>query len=220
MIPIKELLKTAYIHLFPMHLPIPAGLINKALAKAIVDEKQLRLLELEFSARFISLHIGIQLRYAFVRFKVRFALHSFEISRSKQEIVLRRVDDIELSSGGFFSQLLFSMAKRIIQLSTGKTLIEMGLKDVHFIQLDKDLLIVNFKEAQILERLKESLTDHLSPLLCMIISTLIDQLLIQVGKRFAITDLKSNSNGLALKIIQLNPPAEDDLELASFAGEI
>lgn len=217
---IKELVKTAYTHLFPLQLPIPATLINKALAKAIVDEKQLKRLELEFSPRFITLHLGIQLRYLYVQFKVKFALDSFEISSQKQEVVLRRVDDIELSSGGFLSRFLFGFVKRIIQLVTGKTLIELGLKEVEIIQIKNDLLILNFKDAQIMERIKEALTEKLSPIASTVVSTLITQLLLLIGKHFAITDLKSNSNGLVLKIIRLNPNSSTDLELAAFASEL
>ena len=217
---IKELVKTAYTHLFPLQLPIPAALINKALAKAIIDEKQLKLLELEFSPRHITLHLGVQLRYIYVQFKVKFALDSFEISSQKQEVVLRRVDDIELSSGGGLSQFLFSLVKRIIQLATGKTLIELGLKEVDIIQIKNDLLILNFQEAQIMERLKEALTEKLSPIASTVVSTLITQLLLLIGKHFAITDLKSNSNGLVLQIIKLNPHLNTDLELASFASEL
>ena len=217
---IKELVKTAYTHLFPLQLPIPATLINKALAKAIVDEKQLKRLELEFSPRFITLHLGIQLRYKYVQFKVKFALDSFEISSQRQEVVLRRVDDIELSSGGFLSRLLFGFVKRIIQLVTGKTLIELGLKEVEIIQIKNDLLILNFKDAQIMERIKETLTEKLSPIASTVVSTLITQLLLLIGKHFAITDLKSNSNGLVLKIIKLNPNSSTDLELAAFASEL
>jgi hypothetical protein len=217
---IKELVKTAYTHLFPLLLPIPATLINKALAKAIVDEKQLKLLELEFSPRFITLHLGVQLRYLYVQFKVKFALASFEISSQKQEVVLRRVDDIELSSGGGFSRFLFGFVKRVIQLVTGKTLIEIGLKEVDIIQIKNDLLILNFKEAQIMERLKEALTEKLSPLASTVVSTLISQLLLLIGKHFAITDLKSNSKGLVLQIIRLHPNSSTDLELAAFASEL
>lgn len=217
---IKELVKTAYTHLFPLQLPIPATLINKALAKAIVDEKQLKRLELEFSPRFITLHLGVQLRYKYVQFKVKFALDSFEISSQRQEVVLRRVDDIELSSGGFMSRFLFGFVKRIIQLVTGKTLIELGLKEVAIIQMKNDLLILNFKDAQIMERLKEALTEKLSPIASTVVSTLITQLLLLIGKHFAITDLKSNSNGLVLKIIKLNPNSSTDLELAAFASEL
>lgn len=217
---INELVKTAYTHLFPLHLPIPASLINKALAKAIVDEKQLKLLELEFSPRFITLHLGVQLRYKYVQFKVKFALDSFEISSQKQEVVLRRVDDIELSSGGFLSRFLFGFVKRIVQLVTGKTLIELGLKEVAIIQMKNDLLILNFKDAQIMERLKETLTEKLSPIASTVVSTLISQLLLLIGKHFAITDLKSNSKGLVLQIIRLNPNSSTDLESAAFASEL
>lgn len=216
----QAILKSAYTHLFPLQLAIPASLINQALAKAITDEKQLKRLMLEFSPRFITLHLGVQLKYIAVQFKVKFALHSFEISRHKQAIVLRRVDDIELSSGGILSRGLLGLIKKIVHIFTGKTLIELGLKEVDLIRIEKDLLTLDFKEAQLFDRMKEALTENLHPLAATMVRTLIHHLLQLIGQHFAITDLKSNANGLLVQIVRLTDSPSNELDFSSYASEI
>lgn len=142
-------------------LSISEGKLNQLAAKAISDESRIRSLTIKCSEGVLTLNGSVSVSVTTLNFSFGLALESFELSPQRKVIVLRRLDNFDLSGEGMMAALMAPVVKVLICGLFGVDIGALSLNGFEGLIVEKSLVTANLEKMGAMEVVTQGVQEKL-----------------------------------------------------------